>query len=103
MNKLGRSDGRKCVLILVLLTVVAIGCSRAGSEFVGKWVNTKNPNDRMEITRNGEQFLITTGGQKVGSTYKDGTLEISGVMGSVRITYIKDSDTLLAPGFFGQS
>lgn len=98
-----RYEGRKCVFVLALLAVLAVGCSRAGSEFVGKWVNTKNLNDVMEITRNGDQFLVTVGRQKIGATYKDGMLEITGMMGSVKLTHVKDTDTILTPGFFGQS
>ena len=88
---------------LLLLAVIAAGCSRPGSEFVGKWVNTREARDTMEITRNGDQFLITGRGNKVGATYKDGSLEVSGIVGSVRITYVKASDTLIGPGLFGQT
>ncbi|MGB9237166.1 MAG: hypothetical protein WCC04_22380 [Terriglobales bacterium] len=90
-------------LLLSLMILVATGCSLSGSEFVGKWVNVKNSNDVMEITRNGEQFLIGERNEKIGATYKDGSLEVSGMMGSVRLTYVKSSDTLLAPGMFDQS
>jgi hypothetical protein len=94
---------RKWIPALLFLVVVATGCSRAGSEFLGKWVNTANARDTMEITRNGEQYLIVAGGNKMGATYRDGGLEVPGMMGPVRLTYVKDSDTLIAPGIFGQS
>lgn len=84
--------------VLVLAIVSAAACSGPGSEFLGKWVDTKNADIKMEITRNGEQFLIIAGGEKVGAIYKDGGLEVSGAMGSVRITHVRDSDTLIVPG-----
>jgi hypothetical protein len=88
---------------LLLFSLLITGCSSQGSEFVGKWVNTKNPSDVMEITRNGEQFLILSSHDKLGATYKDGALQVPSVMGTITVTYIKSSDTLIAPGFFGQS
>jgi hypothetical protein len=76
-----------------------------GSEFVGIWVNTKNPSDKLEITRNGDQFLIG----KAGATYKDdGTLQAPITMGftpgTVTVTYIKSSGmlALVATGVPGQ-
>jgi len=93
----------KLNVALLLLMVIAAGCSRSGSQFLGKWVNTRDARDTMEITRNGEQFLIQVGSNRIGAAYKDGGLEVSGMMGSVKITYVKDSDTLIAPGLFAQS
>jgi hypothetical protein len=94
---------RGWIPVLLLVAVIAAGCSRPGSEFVGKWVNTREARDTMEITRNGDAFLIAGHGNKIAATYKDGSLEVSGVMGSIRITYVKDTDTLLGPGLLGQS
>jgi hypothetical protein len=34
--------------------------------------------------------------------YKDGILEGKGLLLSVDLTYVKQTDTILAPGFFGQ-
>jgi hypothetical protein len=38
----------------------------------------------------------------VGAIYKDGTLEIKGTLLSTNLTYVKRTDTILTPGFFGQ-
>jgi ketosteroid isomerase-like protein len=38
----------------------------------------------------------------VGAIYKDGTLEIRGALLSEDLTYVEKTDTILAPGFFGQ-
>ena len=94
---------RKWIPSLLLLSLFVGGCSHAGSQFVGKWVNAKNANDTMEITRNGEQFLILAGRDKVGASFKDGSLQVQSMMGTMTLTYIKSSDTLVGPGFFGQS
>jgi hypothetical protein len=38
----------------------------------------------------------------VGAKYKDGALEVKGTLLSVNLTYVKRTDTILGPGFFGQ-
>jgi hypothetical protein len=75
-----------------------------GSEYLGKWVNTQNPNDTFQVTRNGDEYLIVSQNQKpgVGATYKDGALEVKGALLSTNLTYVKRTDTILTPGFFGQ-
>ena len=89
-----------CLLSFVALT----GCASRGSEFLGKWVNTQNPNDTFQVTRNGNEYLIVGPGQKagVGAIYKDGALEVQGALLSTNLTYVKRTDTILTPGFFGQ-
>jgi hypothetical protein len=89
-----------CLLSAVALT----GCASRGSEFLGRWVNTKNPNDTFQVIRNGDEYLIVSQDQKpgVGAIYKDGTLEVEGALLSTNLTYVRRTDTILAPGFFGQ-
>ena len=92
-------------LSICLLSAVALtGCGSRGSEFLGRWVNTQNPNDTFQITRNGDEYLIVSPDQKagVGAIYKDGALEVKGALLSVNLTYVKKTDTVLTPGFFGQ-
>lgn len=93
---------RNAVWSCVLLTVVAIGCSKPGSEFVGKWVNSTNGLDTLVISRNGDQFQIAgPDNQKINATFKDGTLQIPIVTGTMDLKYVKSSDTLEAPGIMG--
>jgi len=94
---------RRSLPTLLLLAMLFVGCSRPGSVFLGEWVNTTNPNDTVEIKRNGDQLLIIAGHDKVGATFKDGSLQVSSMMGTMTLTYIKSSDTLVGPGFFGQT
>lgn len=91
-----------CIYLLVI--VVLTGCASRGSEFLGKWVNTKNPSDTFQITRNGDEYLIVGPDQKppVGAVYKDGTLEVKAALLSADLTYVKRTDTILTPGFWGQ-
>jgi|ERR1035438_1178747 hypothetical protein len=92
------------ISICPLGAVVLTGCASSGSEFLGNWVNTKNPHDGFQVTRNGEEYLIVGEDQKpeVGAIYKDGTLEIKGTLLSTNLTYVKRTDSILTPGFFGQ-
>ena len=90
------------VALVLLVATVGTGCGGGqGSNFLGKWENIKNPRDTMEIVRNGDQFLIIEGSNRVGAVLKDGSLEVAGMMGAIRLTHIKSSDTLTAPGFMG--
>ena len=72
-----------------------------GFGILGSWVNTKHPNDTFQVTRNGDEYLIVQG-KEVGATFKDGNLEVKGALLSANLTYVKQSDTILTPGFFGQ-
>ena len=94
----------RTISICLLSAVTLTGCASGGSQFLGSWVNTKNPNDTFQVTRNGDEFLIASPEQKagVGAIYKDGTLEVKGALLSANLTYVKRTDTILTPGFFGQ-
>lgn len=88
--------------ILLLIPLLLTACSSRGSEFLGTWVNAQNPKDTFEITRNAGEYLIVIRDQKIGAIYKDGALEVKGALFSVNLTYIKRTDTIVGPGFFGQ-
>jgi hypothetical protein len=94
----------RIISICLLSTVALTGCASKGSEFLGSWVNEQNPNDTFQVIRNGDEYLIVGQDQKmrVGAFYKDGALEIKGALLSANLTYVKRTDTILAPGFFGQ-
>jgi hypothetical protein len=70
----------RLISIFLLSAVALAGCASRGSEFLGSWVNTKNPNDTFQVTRNGDEYLIVNPDQKpgVGAIYKDGALEVKG-------------------------
>jgi len=98
---------RKAVQSTLLLTLLVIGCSKPGSEFVGKWVNSGNTADTLDVSRNGDQFVITgPDGEKMPATFNSSndTLQVQGPMGAaLSLTYVKSSDTVTTPGLFGQA
>jgi hypothetical protein len=87
----------------ILSSVILTGCASKGSEFLGAWVNTQNSTDTFQIVRNGDEFLIVNSGNNVGATYDKGMLEIKGILVSTELTYDRKTDTILTPGFFGQT
>lgn len=73
---------RTVILLLISITllgaVTLTGCASRGSEFLGKWVNTKNPNDTFQITRNGNGYLIVApepGTFSVGAANSTGRMQ----------------------------
>jgi hypothetical protein len=90
------------VSIVLLSAAFVSGCRSTGSEFLGKWTNKPNPSDSFQMVRNSDEFLIVSPGGKVGAVYKDGTLEVKASLFSANLTYVKQTDTLLGPGFFGE-
>jgi hypothetical protein len=89
------------IIALSLLGVVFLsGCRSTGSEFLGKWVNKANPNDSFQVVRNADEFMIVSPSGKIGAIYKDGALEVKGPLLSANLTYVKQTDTLIGPGFF---
>ena len=95
----------RIIPICLLIALAFTGCASRGSEFLGSLVNTQNPKDTFVVTRNGDTYLIVAQGQKpgVGAIYKDGSLEVKGVLLSADLTYVKRTDTIIAPGFWGQA
>jgi hypothetical protein len=84
-------------LLLLVFVFLASGCGSSsgsnGSEFVGKWVGVKY-RATLEIVRNGDQFVIIRGNEKLGAIYKDGILDV----GLSKVSYVKASDSLLWDG-----
>jgi hypothetical protein len=95
----------RIISICLLSTVALTGCASKGSEFLGSWVNAQNSYDTFQVIRNDDEYLIVGQDQKtrVGAIYKDGALEIKGALLSANLTYVRRTDTILAPGFFGQA
>ena len=97
-----RNSMIRFIPVLLFSIVLLEGCASQGSEFVGTWVNTHNPNDSFEIVRNGDQYLIVSKGNKVGATYEKGMLEVKGLLGTTEFTYVRKTGTISTPGFLGQ-
>jgi hypothetical protein len=94
---------RTAIQSALILTMLVLGCTKPGSEFVGKWVNTRDTTDTVQMDRNGSEFLITgPDGTKIGASLKDETLTMAQPMSGVTFTYVKSSDSLLSQGMMGQ-
>jgi hypothetical protein len=93
---------RKALASAVVLAALVAGCSKPGSEYVGKWVNAGNSMDTMQITRNGDQFQIAgPEGPPVVATFSESSLHVPMPMGSIDMKYDKGTDTIQTPGLFG--
>ena len=92
------------ISICLLSAISVTGCASKGSEFLGSWVNTIDPSDTFQVTRNSDEYRIVFQNQQpgVGATYKDGALEVKGALFSANLTYVRRTNTIVAPGFFGQ-
>ena len=80
------------IQLFIVLAVFSMGaCQKpTGAEFVGKWVNIKEPTDIVEIQRSGDKFVFVTN-QKYDATYKGGVLDL----GFAKIAYDKSTDTII--------
>src|SRR5579871_4522508 len=99
---------RTILILFLAVTIGSLGCSKAGSEYLGKLQNVKNKNDQFDIVRNGDNFLVTkinASSGRPGTTLtcvlKDGVLQSTGGFGRATLTYVKATDRLTTPGIFG--
>lgn len=103
----------KTYLVLALVALLA-ACGGPGSEYLGRWVNSSNPENTLEIVRNGDSFLVKetrpallgAGQARTSDTpavLKDGVLRMETALGSVPVGHIKATDTLTVPGLLGNS
>ncbi|RKF18951.1 hypothetical protein D6851_14245 [Altericroceibacterium spongiae] len=80
---------------LFLSIAMLAACGQSGSEYVGKWVSTKNEKNTMVIDRNGDGFMVRisetsflTGkprNRNFPATLEDGLLHFSVGMGEVTL------------------
>ena len=99
------------LLIAVLIAIVCLtACKSTGSanDYVGKWQNAKNANEQLEITQNGDIFLITVNDginapRTVTAMLHNGVLEFNAGVGTTQITHIKATDTLTMPASGGNA
>lgn len=99
-------------IAFLALAVALAACGEQGKEYVGKWQSKGNAKATAAIERNGDNFVlkisepVVYGGGKTETTstpavYKDGMLELSNGFSMVKISYVKDTDTLLMPTMGG--
>jgi len=96
--------GFACVAVAAVLSA----CGQKGSEYVGNWQAKEHKNRTAAIEKNGDNYLIKVTEPSMfernkldtvvlPAVYKDGLLEVSGVFGTSKVSYVKDTDTLLMP------
>lgn len=85
---------------LVLAVGLVVGCGSKGSQFLGKWTKISGPSpSQMEITKNGDGFLIKVGSESpIGASLKDGMLMVGDL---APITYIEKTDHITLANFAG--
>ncbi len=94
----------KLHVIFILAAVLLLSaCNSVGNHYLGSWENSKNTAERLEITRNGDNFLVTVNQPArhpitVPAILRSGNLEIKGDLLSSQITYVQSTDTLIMPG-----
>jgi hypothetical protein len=98
---------RKFLSVACLLSILLVSaCKSKGSEFIGKWVvNDPQPDSKpLEIARNGESYLVTAAdGTKLPAELDKDSGVLKAANGIMTLTYVKNSDTLLAAGLFGMT
>lgn len=96
--------GFACVAVAAALSA----CSQQGSEYVGNWQAKEYKNRTAVIEKNGDNYLIKVTEPSVfernkldtevlPAVYKDGMLEVANGFGTSKVSYVKDTDTLLMP------
>ena len=91
--------------ILFLVLIMLVGCSKPGSQFEGKWVNVTKKDDKLEIKRNGDGFILITSffngftgkteSHEVPATLTNDTIKVSGFLGTVDFVVDKSSGMLI--------
>ena len=81
--------------LLIALGMLLAACSDAGAQYVGKWQNIHNKNDVLDVSKNGSNFIVVTPVGSLVATLKDDILYVSGPMGQVGFSYIKESESLV--------
>lgn len=96
-------------MLVILISVFFVGCGQSGSEYLGKWVNIKSADYKLEIKKNGDNFIVaqtipnffsrSADDKELTHEYpailKDGVLTINADFGQVTVAHVKEDDTIL--------
>jgi hypothetical protein len=86
--------------VMLLATALVVGCSGGGGQYVGKWVDTRTPTNRLTIEPNGGNYMVrwtysmAEGYERTNNmpaAVKAGVLEAQ--LGSTTIHYAIDNAT----------
>ncbi|SRR6266481_7371125 len=116
MNNTRFISPKKLILLFVALLMIT-SCNRTGTtqdpgaDYIGKWENTRNHSDRIEIAKNGENFLVRkTSPRLLGgppqttafpATLRDGILETHSGPLTATLTYVKATGRLTTRALSG--
>lgn len=100
------------VFACIVFAAALSACGKQGSEYVGSWEAKQLKNRAVAIERNGDNFVLKVTEPSfvkrgkldthvVPAVYKDGMLEVSTGFGMSKVSYVKDTDTLLMPTMGG--
>ena len=99
-------------IILLTISMALMSCSssagNSGNEFLGKWQNINFDNDSLEISKNGDDFIVARTSfslmtlkmdtEKLPMQMKDRVLRMDAGVRPTSITYVKSTDTLSGVG-----
>ena len=83
-------------LLFVLTIILLSSCGIDHTDFSGDWIEKTEENDRMNIKKNGDNYLVENRGKKYPAQIKDGLLEISSEL-PMKAT-IDEYDNLIVSG-----
>jgi len=90
------------LLFILVISIMIISCSSKGSNYIGKWQNVTKHSDIIEITKNGDNYLVKDRRDQATAILTDAGLEIKApLVGTIVITYIENKDCILVPGLEG--
>lgn len=76
---------RLAQVVLMVVLVSLSGCSKAGDEFTGEWVEVNDPSSRVIIKRDGESYVWeefnSDGHSTWDADYEDGKLKLAALFG----------------------
>ena len=84
----------KNLLIIVSALFVLVGCQKSGDEFVGGWRNDHFNDKTMEITKDGDSFIIDYNGGKVVGKLEGSHLNVATGMGGTIPVILLNNDKI---------
>lgn len=90
-----KSAKKSLMLIFFAVVTMIAACGSPSDKYVGKWQNTKDASDALEIKKNGDGFIIEAHGNTIPATLQNGEVVMPFGSTTVKFVYIQDTNTLL--------
>lgn len=99
----------RTLITAAFFCVLLAGCgANAGKEFLGKWQHVKFEKRSLQIDRNGDNFIVRETSpsilngkmqtQNLPATLRDGSLRVSGQIGTINLVIDDSNGHLTGPG-----